>query len=145
MSDKITVSVVNENPLGLPIYATEQSSGLDLISAEDIVIPYGQTKMIKTGLSVAIPEGWEIQIRSRSGLALKKQVIVLNSPGTIDADYRGPVNVILFNGGIYDFEVKKGDRIAQAVLCPVSKISWNLVTNLDETQRGSGGFGSTGV
>ena len=124
----ITVPVVNEGPNTLPVYSTEQSSGVDLMSAEDVVVQPSEVKMIRTGLKVAIPAGWEIQIRSRSGLALKKQVVVLNSPGTVDADYRGPMNVILFNGGKYDFEVKTGDRIAQAVLCPVYKIEWELST-----------------
>ena len=145
MLDKIVVKVVNFSSNNLPAYATEFSSGLDLMSSENVIIPSTQTKMIKTGLSVAIPDGFEIQIRSRSGLALKKQIIVLNSPGTVDADYRGPVNVILFNGGEQDFEIKTGDRIAQAVLCPVYKIEWELVTNLEETKRGQNGFGSTGV
>ena len=145
MLNDITVQVVNEGPNALPNYATELASGVDLMAAEDVLIQPGEVKMIKTGLFVAIPEGWEIQIRSRSGLALKKQIVVLNSPGTVDADYRGPMNVILFNGGIWDFEVKTGDRIAQAVLCPVAKISWNPVSTLDETKRNSGGFGSTGV
>ena len=145
MNTGIMVHVVNEGPNALPGYATEQASGVDLMAAEDAVIQPGTVKMIKTGLFVAIPEGWEIQIRSRSGLALKKQIVVLNSPGTVDADYRGPMNVILFNGGKCDFEVKTGDRIAQAVLCPVAKIFWNPVSTLNETKRNNGGFGSTGV
>lgn len=145
MPDKITVSVVTDGTNVLPEYATVGSSGMDLRSAEEVIIPPGEIRMIRTGLSVAIPEGWEIQIRSRSGLALKSKVMVYNSPGTVDSDYRGPMNVILFNGDKYDFIVKTGDRIAQAVLSPVYKINWNLVSTLDETQRNTGGFGSTGV
>ena len=146
LNNMIEVPVVNEECLNtVPTYATEHASGVDLKAAEDIIIQPSEVKMIRTGLYVAVPEGWEIQIRSRSGLALKKQIIVLNQPGTVDADYRGPMNVILFNGGKYDFEIKVGDRIAQAVLCPVGKIIWNLVSTLDETKRNTGGFGSTGV
>jgi dUTP pyrophosphatase len=145
MSDKITVSVVNSGPNPLPGYATMGSSGVDLMSAEDVIIEPGETKMIRTGLAVSIPDGWEIQIRSRSGLALKKQVTVYNSPGTVDSDYIGPMNVILHNGGSDDFIIRAGDRIAQAVLSPVCKINWNLVDVLNETERGTGGFGHTGV
>jgi dUTP pyrophosphatase len=145
MSDKITVYVVNDSHSPLPKYATEGSSGVDLMSSEDTIIPAHEIRMIKTGLRVAVPMGWELQIRSRSGLALKNKVMVYNSPGTIDSDYRGPVNVILFNGDNTDFNVKTGDRIAQAVLCPVANIDWNLVATVDETQRNTGGFGSTGV
>lgn len=128
-----------------PHYATAGSSGVDLEALIADWIPPGTSKLIKTGLYVAVPEGWELQIRPRSGLALKHNVTVLNTPGTIDSDYRGEIGVILMNHDKYKyFEVKAGDRIAQAVLCPIGKIQWNVVTELPETSR-IGGFGSTGM
>jgi dUTP pyrophosphatase len=131
----------------LPRYETEDSSGLDLAANIDkqIKIFPGKSEIIPTGLAVAIPKNFEIQIRPRSGLAAKNQVSVLNTPGTIDADYRGEIKVILINLSDKVFVVEKGLRIAQMVVCPVIKASLKEVTNLEATERGSGGFGSTGI
>jgi len=172
----IYVKVLN-NPeikeLGLPKYETEGSSGVDLKSAIDIVVPAGERKLVGTGLKIAIPKGslfniynknipnlhapymgkifndaldicYEAQIRPRSGLALKKGITVLNTPGTVDESYRGEIGVIIFNTSKEDFEIKKGDRIAQMVFVPIVKADFKLVETLDETERGEGGFGSTG-
>jgi dUTP pyrophosphatase len=131
----------------LPRYETEDSSGLDLAADIDkqIKILPGKSEIIPTGLAVAIPKNFEIQIRPRSGLAAKNQVSVLNTPGTIDADYRGEIKVILINLSDKVFVVEKGLRIAQMVVCPVIKASIKEVTKLEATKRGSGGFGSTGI
>ena len=131
----------------LPRYETEDSSGLDLAADIDkqIKILPGKSEIIPTGLAVAIPKNFEIQIRPRSGLAAKNQVSVLNTPGTIDADYRGEIKVILINLSNKVFIVEKGLRIAQMVVCPVIKVSLKEVTKLEITERGSGGFGSTGI
>ena len=131
----------------LPKYETEGSSGLDLAANTDkqIKILPGKSEIIPTGLAVAIPKNFEIQIRPRSGLAAKSQISVLNTPGTIDADYRGELKVILINLSDKVFVVEKGLRIAQMVLCPVVKATLKEVTELENTERGSGGFGSTGI
>ena len=131
----------------LPKYETDGSSGLDLAANIDIKIEIkpGETKIIPTGLFVGIPKNFEIQIRPRSGLAAKSQISVLNTPGTIDADYRGELKVILINLSDKVFVVEKGLRIAQMVLCPVVKAKLKEVTELENTERGSGGFGSTGI
>ena len=131
----------------LPKYETEGSSGLDLAANTDkqIKILPGKSEIISTGLAVAIPKNFEIQIRPRSGLAAKSQISVLNTPGTIDADYRGELKVILINLSDKIFVVEKGLRIAQMVLCPVVKATLKEVTELENTERGSGGFGSTGI
>ena len=133
--------------VALPKYETEGSSGLDLAANTDkqIKILPGKSEIIPTGLAVAIPKNFEIQIRPRSGLAAKSQISVLNTPGTIDADYRGELKVILINLSDKVFVVEKGLRIAQMVLCPVVKATLKEVTNLENTERGSGGFGSTGI
>ena len=133
--------------VSLPRYETEDSSGLDLAANinEQIKIHPGKSEIIPTGLAVAIPKNFEIQIRPRSGLAAKNQVSVLNTPGTIDADYRGEIKVILINLSDKIFIVEKGLRIAQMVVCPVIKASLKEVTKLEATERGSGGFGSTGI
>ena len=133
--------------LDLPFYATVDSAGMDLYSAveENVVIKSGEHKLIPTGLCFGLPSGYEVQVRPRSGLALKNGITVLNTPGTIDADYRGEIGVILMNHSKDDFVVERGLRIAQAVLAPVWQIEWNEVDELDETTRGAGGFGSTGV
>ena len=133
--------------VSLPKYETEGSSGLDLAANIDkqIKISPGKTQIIPTGLAVAIPKNFEIQIRPRSGLAAKNQISVLNTPGTIDADYRGELKVILINLSDKVFVVEKGLRIAQMVLSPVIKAKLKEVTELDNTERGSGGFGSTGI
>ena len=133
--------------VALPKYETEGSSGLDLAAYIDkqIKILPGKSEIISTGLVVAIPKNFEIQIRPRSGLAAKSQISVLNTPGTIDADYRGELKVILINLSDKIFVVEKGLRIAQMVLCPVVKATLKEVTELENTERGSGGFGSTGI
>ena len=133
--------------VALPKYETEGSSGLDLAANTDkqIRILPGKSEIIPTGLAVAIPKNFEIQIRPRSGLAAKSQISVLNTPGTIDADYRGELKVILINLSDKVFVVEKGLRIAQMVLCPVVKATLKEVTELEKTERGSGGFGSTGI
>ena len=131
----------------LPKYETDGSSGLDLAANinENIEIKPGKSEIIPTGLAVAIPKQFEIQIRPRSGLAAKNQISVLNTPGTIDADYRGELKVILINLSNKSFIVEKGLRIAQMVLCPVMRATLKEVEALDDTERGSGGFGSTGA
>ena len=133
--------------VSLPKYETEGSSGLDLAAFIDknIKIKPGKSEIIPTGLAIAIPKNFEIQIRPRSGLAAKNQISVLNTPGTIDADYRGEIKVILINLSKKSFIVEKGLRIAQMVLCPVIKAKLKEVESLEDTQRGSGGFGSTGI
>lgn len=130
--------------LDLPAYATDGAAGMDVLSAEDITIPPGGRHAVATGLSVAIPAGYEIQVRPRSGLALKHGITVPNTPGTIDSDYRGELKVILINHGARPFEIVRGDRVAQLVLAPVTRATWLPVDELDETARGEGGFGSTG-
>ena len=131
----------------LPKYETDGSSGLDIAAYIDksIEIKPGKSEVIPTGLAVAIPKNFEIQIRPRSGLAAKNQISVLNTPGTIDADYRGELKVILINLGDKNFVVEKGLRIAQMVLCPIIKAKLKEVEKLEDTKRGSGGFGSTGA
>ena len=131
----------------LPKYETNGSSGMDLSAniEKQIKIEPGKTSIIPTGISVSIPKNFEIQIRSRSGLAAKSQISVLNSPGTIDADYRGELKVILINLGDKTFIVERGTRIAQMVLCPIVKANFKEVDSLDDSDRGSGGFGSTGL
>ena len=143
---EILIKKLSKN-VTLPKYETEGSSGLDLAANidEQIKILPGKSEIIPTGLAVAIPKNFEIQIRPRSGLAAKNQISVLNTPGTIDADYRGEIKVILINLSAKVFVVEKGLRIAQMVLCPVIKATLKEVTELDNTERGSGGFGSTGI
>ena len=128
-------------------YATTQSAGLDLRANNDepITIEPGKFKLVKTGLFIALPVGYEAQIRPRSGLALKKGITVLNAPGTVDADYRGEVGAILFNCGDEPFVVEKGERIAQMVIARHEQAEFDFVEELDETERGSGGYGHTGV
>jgi dUTP pyrophosphatase len=132
--------------LPLPVYATADSAGVDLIAALDapLVLAPGERKDIPTGLAMALPSGWEAQVRPRSGLALRHGLTVLNSPGTVDADYRGEVRVILINLGQADVTIARGERVAQLVIAPVSRATWDVVTELPPTTRGSGGFGSTG-
>jgi dUTP pyrophosphatase len=130
--------------LDLPAYATDGAAGMDVLSAEDVTIPPAGRHAVATGLAVAIPPGFEIQVRPRSGLALKHGITVPNTPGTIDSDYRGELKVILINLGSEDFAIRRGDRIAQLVLAPVTRAAWLAVDELDQTARGEGGFGSTG-
>lgn len=139
------VKIVNKSDNALPQYETGGSAGLDVRSAEDGVLEPGEFKLVKTGLFVEIPYGYEIQVRPRSGMALKYGVTVLNSPGTIDSDYRGEIGVILINHGKLPFAIIKGERIAQLVLCPVEKVQWLATDTLGtSTKRGEKGFGSTG-
>jgi dUTP pyrophosphatase len=130
--------------LPAPAYATEGAAGLDVVAAEELTIPPGERHAVATGFAIAIPVGYEVQVRPRSGLALKHGVTCLNTPGTIDHDYRGEVKVILANLGSEPFEVRRGERIAQLVPAPVLKASFRDVPELSETSRGAGGFGSTG-
>lgn len=133
--------------MNLPHYATSHSAGMDLMAAisEDIVIQKGMRKLVPTGIAIALPDGYEAQIRPRSGLALKNGITVLNTPGTIDADYRGEIGVILINLGDEDFIVTKGMRIAQMIIASYIQAKMIQVDDLDSTARGTGGFGSTGV
>jgi len=133
--------------LALPRQATMDSAGMDLLAAVegDVVLAPGSRALIPTGIAVALPSGHEAQVRPRSGLALKHGVTVLNSPGTIDADYRGEIRVILINHGSKPFTVERGMRIAQMVVAPVTTVAWREVGELDDTARGAGGFGSTGT
>jgi dUTP pyrophosphatase len=130
--------------LPLPAYATEGAAGMDVVAAEDLTLPPGGRHAVATGFAIAIPPGYEVQVRPRSGLALKHGVTCLNTPGTIDCDYRGEVKVILANLGDAAFPVRRGDRIAQLVPAPVQHAALEEVASLDETARGAGGFGSTG-
>lgn len=128
----------------LPEYATPASAGVDLRASEGCVIPSGGRALVPTGLRIALPEGYEAQVRPRSGLALEHGVTLPNSPGTIDADYRGEIGVILMNLGQEPFVVEPGDRIAQMIVAPVTRVAWSEAEELDATERGEGGFGSTG-
>ena len=128
----------------LPAYATPASAGVDLRAVEKRVLQPGERALVPTGVSIALPVGYEAQVRPRSGLALKHGVILPNSPGTIDSDYRGELQVILMNLGDAPFTVEPGDRIAQMIVAPVSRVDWLESGALDETERGVGGFGSTG-
>ena len=142
---KIRVVNISEHPL--PEYATVQSAGMDLraSTSEPVVLKPMGRRLIPTGLSIALPEGYEAQVRPRSGLALKKGITVLNAPGTIDADYRGEIGVILINLGSDDFVINSGDRIAQLVIARYERCEFEEVDALDETDRGDGGYGHSGV
>ncbi len=131
--------------LPLPAYATDGAAGMDVVAAEDITLAPGARHAVATGFAMAIPERYEVQVRPRSGLALKHGITCLNTPGTIDSDYRGEVKVILANLGNEPFAIARGDRIAQLVPAPVQRATLREVQSLDETARGGGGFGSTGV
>lgn len=130
--------------LPLPAYATAGAAGMDVVSAESLTLAPGARHAVATGLALAIPQGYEIQVRPRSGLALKHGITVPNTPGTIDSDYRGELKVILINHGAEPFVIQRGDRVAQLVLAPVVQAAWDEVDVLDATERGAGGFGSTG-
>ena len=147
MADRVPVQIKrlpHGEGLALPAYATGGAAGMDVLSAEDVVLAPGARVAVATGFAVAIPEGYEIQVRPRSGLALKHGISLPNTPGTIDSDYRGELKVILINLGAEDFAIARGDRIAQLVLAPVTLAAWHEVEELDDTARGAGGFGSTG-
>ncbi|MFI3330945.1 MAG: dUTP diphosphatase [Rikenellaceae bacterium] len=141
------VKVVNKSKFALPAYETEQAAGMDVRANinEDIIIKPLERVLVPTGLFVQIPEGYEIQVRPRSGLAAKFGLTVLNSPGTIDADYRGEIKVILVNLSSEDFTLTPGERVAQFVVASMIQAKWESVEVLDETERGAGGFGSTGT
>jgi dUTP pyrophosphatase len=132
--------------LPLPRYMTDHAAGMDIVAAvaAEVVIAPGERALIPTGIAIALPEGYEAQIRPRSGLALRNGVTLVNTPGTIDADYRGEIQIIMINHGAESFVVCRGDRIAQMIVAPVSRVTWDLTQGLSDTARGSGGFGHTG-
>jgi len=142
----IQLPIINDSPFDLPTYATISSAGLDLKAVLDAPVSLAplERKIIGTGLKIALPEGYEAQVRPRSGLAAKHGITVLNAPGTIDADYRGEIGVILVNLSNDSFTIQPGERIAQLVVAQYTQVSWQPTTNLEETDRGEGGFGSTG-
>jgi dUTP pyrophosphatase len=147
--DRITVPLMrlpNGAGLPLPSYATPSAAGVDLIAAlpADLVLAPGERAMIGTGIAIALPAEFEAQVRPRSGLALKVGVTVLNSPGTIDADYRGEIGVVLINHGDGPYTVRRGDRIAQLVVAPIARAAWQVTDELPPSERAAGGFGSTG-
>ena len=148
MTDPIRIAVKrlpNGGGLPLPAYATAGAAGMDVVAAEAMRLAPGARAAVPTGFAMAIPEGYEVQVRPRSGLALRCGVTCLNTPGTIDHDYRGEVKVILANLGDETFEIARGDRIAQLVPAPVQRAALDEVDDLGDTERGSGGFGSTGI
>lgn len=143
----INLSVINKSNNPLPKYQTKQSSGVDLCAflLSDLVLKPNDRRLIGTGLHIALPDGYEAQIRPRSGLAYKHGITIINSPGTIDADYRGEIKIALINHSNEDFVIKNGDRIAQMVISKYEQISFSLTESLDETERGEGGYGHTGI
>jgi dUTP pyrophosphatase len=142
----LDVKIINESKHSFPAYQTEHAAGLDLQAnlEESVILAPGERKLISTALKIELPIGYEAQIRPRSGLAFKHGITVLNSPGTIDADYRGELKVLLINLGNEAFEIKDGERIAQMVISKHEQIKWQISTELSETNRGEGGYGSTG-
>lgn len=141
------VKLAHANDLALPAYATAESAGCDLLAANsnDLILAPMQRMLVPTGLTLKLPAGYEAQVRPRSGLALKHGITVLNTPGTIDADYRGEIGVLLINLGNEPFTVTRGMRIAQLIIAPVTQTTWSEVKTLPDSERGSGGFGSTGT
>lgn len=144
MTDVKILRLPNGEGLPLPAYESEHAAGMDLRAAEDAILPPAGRALVATGFAIALPHGFEAQVRPRSGLAAKHGVTVLNAPGTIDADYRGEVKVILINHGADAFAIKRGDRIAQMIVAPVTRVTLAEAASLSETERGAGGFGSTG-
>ncbi|MFZ5677883.1 MAG: dUTP diphosphatase [Pseudomonadota bacterium] len=144
MTDVKILRLPNGEGLPLPAYESEFAAGMDLRAAEDAILPPSGRALVATGFAIALPQGFEAQVRPRSGLAAKHGVTVLNAPGTIDADYRGEVKVILINHGADAFAIKRGDRIAQMIVAPVTRVTLAEAASLSETERGAGGFGSTG-
>jgi dUTP pyrophosphatase len=144
---EMEINIINKSKHALPSYETSQSAGMDLRANldQDIVLKPLERAVVKTGLFMQLPEGYEAQVRPRSGLAAKKGISVLNSPGTIDADYRGEIGVILVNLSNEDFTVKDGERVAQMVIAKHETVEWRAVEVLNESDRGAGGFGSTGL
>lgn len=150
MTQNVTISIKplpHYDGLPLPAYATAQAAGMDLLAAIDtpITLKPMERKAIPTGIAIALPPGFEAQVRPRSGLAIKNGITMINAPGTIDADYRGEVAVLMVNLGTADFVIERGMRIAQMVIAQYATAQWNIVADLDETARGAGGFGSTGT
>jgi dUTP pyrophosphatase len=145
MDIPIHIKNLSNNPH--PLYQTALSAGVDVcaFTSEKLILMPQQRMLVGTGLYIALPSGFEAQIRPRSGLALKHGITVLNSPGTIDADYRGEIKILLINHGSEAFEIKNGDRIAQMIICSHSKVAWIETNDLNETERGAGGYGSTGI
>lgn len=147
--EAITVKIKQSSlasDVSVPRYMTDHAAGMDVfaaVAADETVLP-GERKVIPTGIEISLPPGFEAQIRPRSGLALTNGITILNSPGTIDADYRGEIKIIIINHGCDPFIVKRGDRIAQMVIQPVCRVHWSLSSDLDDTERGIGGFGHTG-
>lgn len=141
------VKIINKSTNPNPVYSTIHSAGMDIYAflSEDVVLQPGDVKLIPTGLFIELPEGYEAQIRPRSGLALKHGITLLNSPGTIDADYRGEIGIILINHSKLPFTVKNSDRICQMVIAQYARIEWDLTSELNDSERGTGGFGHTGV
>jgi dUTP pyrophosphatase len=145
MNREISMPVVLDDGAQLPQYQTEGSAGMDLVSTEPVELAPGERKLVGTGIRVAIPVGFEGQVRPRSGLAVRHGISMVNTPGTIDSDYRGEIKVLLINLGDLVVKLGQGERIAQLVICPVMRAEWLVVEYLDDTERGGGGFGSTGV
>ena len=143
-NNMVKVNIINKSDNPLPCYAKKGDAGMDIRASEDVCIKAFDKAIIPTGIYLEIPEGYECQIRSRSGLAAKYDVAVLNSPGTIDCGYRGEIKVILINHDFRNYNVKKGDRVAQMVFAPVTVATYNEVTELTDSERGEGGLGSTG-
>ncbi len=141
---QVRITRLGQN-VALPAYETAGAAGMDLRAAEDAVLKPGARLLMPTGIAMALPQGFEAQVRPRSGLAVKHGVTVLNAPGTIDSDYRGEIKVPLINHGAEDFVIARGDRIAQMVIAAVTQATWLEVDSLDETARGAGGFGSSGT
>jgi len=146
LKSPLNIQIVRQPGVQLPRYMTEHAAGMDIHAAvaEDIIIKPGDRVLVGTGLAVAIPPGYEAQIRPRSGLAIRDGITLLNTPGTIDADYRGEIKIIMINHGRENFIVRSGDRLAQMIIAPVVRCVWEEKHKLDDSQRGSGGFGHTG-
>ena len=145
MIREISIPVVVADGASLPRYQTEGSAGMDLVSTEPVELAPGERKLVGTGIQVAIPAGFEGQVRPRSGLAVRHGISMVNTPGTIDSDYRGEIKVLLINLGDSVVKLGQGERVAQLVICPLMRADWLVVKSLDDTERGGGGFGSTGV
>jgi dUTP pyrophosphatase len=145
MIREISIPVVVADGASLPRYQTEGSAGMDLVSTEPVELAPGERKLVGTGIHVAIPAGFEGQVRPRSGLAVRHGISMVNTPGTIDSDYRGEIKVLLINLGDSVVKLGQGERVAQLVICPVMRADWLVMESLDDTERGGGGFGSTGV
>lgn len=141
--DKVQIKKLHPDAV-IPEYKKPGDAGFDLHTVEDVIIPPGKTAILPTGLAVAIPEGFEIQVRMRSGASLKTPLVIPNAPGTIDSGYRGEIGIIVRNCGPKEYVVKKGERIAQGVLAPVIRADFDIVEELPESERGAGGYGSTG-